>query len=257
MKSARKDELPRQLVFLERLRLLGYEHRNANARMHHVEHVVSVINIVDVDVVVIRPLRWPEVDELERIAAINDDRLGNVHNAGAVNVEVMLASEALMKLLIRDSLPALRLMPVAVLVAVSVLMHILRTGSGRMCVVVVAVLWAGIVALPLVLPRVFIVLILLHRFVVLLGPVVFGANLIFIFVFVFVVLGLGGVVVGVLCERRNGDRHEQKKQERRNRYENFHLILQKNVHFLAAISDVPPAARDASPAMMRVKGERV
>lgn len=82
--------------------LAGHEHQNAESGVIRVVQVVVVINVLNVAIVVVRPLRWPWLGKLESVTGVEKFRLRLIDDAGALYVEVMLASKAGTESLLRN-----------------------------------------------------------------------------------------------------------------------------------------------------------
>ena len=96
--------------------LSNHEHSYPNAGVKYVEQEVLAIDVVNVAVVVKTPLGWPRIDQLERVATENYDRLGDVHDLSALHVERVLPSEVAPKLIIWN---VFALLPRGMLVLIS------------------------------------------------------------------------------------------------------------------------------------------
>lgn len=85
--------------------------------MHYVKQEVLTIDVIDVAVVVIRPVRRPRIDQLERVTAIDDHRLGNVYDLLPLHVEAVLVAEVGAELIVRNASTAVSrvLVPVTII----------------------------------------------------------------------------------------------------------------------------------------------
>ena len=188
--------------------------------------IVAILFLLDVAIVVIRPIRWPRLCQFKRVSAVNKFRLAPVHDQIPINVETVPTPEARAIPIVRNTLSALsmplmsafdtaplinlgvffvlRAVPVSVIIALLRPGLLLRATSLR---VLVSILLRVRIVAP--------VFVLLSSVIVLLAfipvPSVF-------------ILGLRMIVV-VLRQGRKGTEKKQKQHDSRKARECSHADL--------------------------------
>src|ERR1700730_1184998 len=83
-----------------------YNNRDSNARMKQVEQEVFTVNVVDVVFVTVGPVRWPYVNNDERVAPVLETWL-SLSCSRAVHFKRMLAAELGTELIVGNAPPAM------------------------------------------------------------------------------------------------------------------------------------------------------
>ena len=83
-----------------------YNNRDSNARMKQVEQEVFTVNVVDVVFVTVGPVRWPYVNNDERVAPVLETWL-SLSCSRAADFKSMLAAERGAELIVGDATPTM------------------------------------------------------------------------------------------------------------------------------------------------------
>jgi len=195
--------------------------------MKRVDQVVIVVNVLDVAIVVERPLRRPGIGEFEGVAAVYELGLCLVYDSRALDVKMMFASEAGAEFFLGNALSAMLATPLFTCYALFLLATVFRSGLSfwpRLLLwtccfrVLTVLLLAGIVTRVIT-----VVFIWSFALVVLLG---LSSIFVFVLVFRFLVLRMIGPVGAFLRKSRRRGQQKQKQQYGSDGGENSHVILQ-------------------------------
>jgi hypothetical protein len=93
------------------VQLVGIDHDQGdpNSRVKGIEQVILIVNVIDITIVVVGPIRGPWLDKLEGITPVNNHRLRVVDDLFAPHTEAVARTELSPEAVVRNALSALRL----------------------------------------------------------------------------------------------------------------------------------------------------